>query len=80
MLYRSLGDGVVAEGVEVDVRQRADYVDGPRALDGAEGHRQGTVVQDRLEASQPLDEGALVQLDFPAEAIRAWPAARPVGK
>ena len=31
-------------------------------------------------ASQPLDEGALVQLDFPAEAIRAWPAARPVGK
>jgi hypothetical protein len=27
-----------------------------------------------------LDEGARVQLDFPAEAIRAWPAARPVGK
>ena len=27
-----------------------------------------------------LDEGALVQLDFPAEAIRAWPAARPAGK
>jgi len=31
-------------------------------------------------ASQPLDEGALVQLYFPAEAIRAWPATRPAGK
>ena len=31
-------------------------------------------------AIRPLDEGARVQLDFPAEAIRAWPAARPVGK
>jgi len=30
--------------------------------------------------TQLLDEGALVQLDFPAEAIRAWPAARSVGK
>lgn len=27
-----------------------------------------------------FDEGALVQLDFPREAIRAWPAARPVEK
>jgi hypothetical protein len=25
------------------------------------------------------DEGALVQLDFPPEAIRAWPATRPAG-
>jgi iron(III) transport system ATP-binding protein len=31
-------------------------------------------------ASQPLEEGTLVQLEFPAEAIRAWPAARPAGK
>jgi len=31
-------------------------------------------------ANRPLDEGARVQLDFPAEAIRAWPAARPAGK
>jgi iron(III) transport system ATP-binding protein len=26
------------------------------------------------------EEGALVQLDFPAEALRAWPAARSAGK
>jgi hypothetical protein len=25
------------------------------------------------------DEGTLVQLDFPPEAIRAWPAGRPAG-
>jgi iron(III) transport system ATP-binding protein len=31
-------------------------------------------------ATRPLEEGARVQLDFPAEAIRAWPAARPAGK
>ena len=30
--------------------------------------------------TQLLDEGALVQLEFPAEAIRAWPAERPAGK
>jgi hypothetical protein len=27
----------------------------------------------------PHQPGALVQLDFPPEAIRAWPAARPAG-
>ena len=49
-------DPVVAQRAQVHVRVRREHVHRARALDRDQGSRQRAVVEDRLEAGQPLGE------------------------
>ena len=52
----ALGGGVVAQAGQVDVGQRGEDLDRPRALDGKQAGRQRPVVEDRLEALEAFGQ------------------------
>ncbi len=52
----ALGGRVVAQAGQVDVGQRGEDLDRARALDGEQAGRQRSVVEDGLEALQPLGQ------------------------
>ena len=53
---RALGRRVVAQAGQVDVGQRGEDLDRPRALDGEQAGRQRSIVEDGLEALEALGQ------------------------
>src|SRR5204863_5499957 len=53
---RALGDGVVAEGAEIDIGQWRHDLDRARALDRDQRHRERAIVENRLEPGDSLGE------------------------
>ena len=71
----ALGDGVVLERGQVDVRQRPEQLRRTRALDGDERRPQRSIVERRVVAGQPLaqlvdDDLAVRRVGHDHEAVR----------